>query len=203
MRLLRPAALLAAMALVSGTTASAVAANASSFPQYDHVFLILDENLSYSQVIGSPDAPEINALAADFGIAGVTHYTGVGDPSEPNYVAMLGGSTFGISDDNPYFWPGHTVNQPNLMSQLEGAGATTAADGSTYAAGWYADPSTGNYLSLIEHGTGGVWSIDTTPNPGTSSNGFASIAAIPGGGLWAVGNDSNNGNNATLAAHHC
>jgi phosphatidylinositol-3-phosphatase len=45
-------------------------------------------------------------LANDYGLA--TNYTGVGDPSEPNYVGMLGGSTFGIIDDNPYFWPGHT-----------------------------------------------------------------------------------------------
>ncbi len=117
------AAVIAASAATA--TVAAAPAAAASFPQYDHVFLILDENLSYSQVIGNPDAPEVNALAADYGIA--THYTGVGDPSEPNYVAMLGGSTFGISDDNPYFWPGHTVNQPNLMSQLEGAGKTWKA----------------------------------------------------------------------------
>jgi hypothetical protein len=125
MRLLRSAAIGAAIALTSALFSGTVTRAASSFPQYDHVFLILDENLSYSQVIGSPDAPEINALAADYGIA--THYTGVGDPSEPNYVGMLGGSTFGITDDNPYFWPGHTVNQPNLMSQLEAAGKTWKA----------------------------------------------------------------------------
>ncbi len=125
MRLLKSAAAGAAVALVAAVASAAAASAAASFPQYNHVFLILDENLSYSQVIGSPDAPDINALAADYGIA--THYTGVGDPSEPNYVGMLGGSTFGITDDNPYFWPGHTVNQPNLMSQLEGAGKTWKA----------------------------------------------------------------------------
>jgi len=81
--------------------------------------------------------------------------------------------------------------------------ATTAADGSVYAAGWYVDPASGNYFSLIEHNTGGQWSIDTTPDPGTSANGFASITAVPGGGLWAVGNYANNGNNVTLAAFHC
>jgi hypothetical protein len=126
MRPFRWAALGAALALTSaGISAAAVSATATaatSFPQYDHVFLILDENLSYSQVIGNPDAPDINALASDYGIA--SHYTGVGDPSEPNYVGMLGGSTFGISDDNPYFWPDHTVSQPNLLSQLEAAGKT-------------------------------------------------------------------------------
>jgi hypothetical protein len=58
-------------------------------------------------------------------------------------------------------------------------------------------------FSLIEHETGGAWSIETTPNPGSGSNGFASITAIPSGGLWAAGNYANTGNNATLIAHHC
>jgi hypothetical protein len=125
MRSIKSVAIGAAVALAAAMAPVAVASAASPIPSYNHVFLILDENLSFSQVIGSPDAPEINALANDYGIA--THYTGVGDPSEPNYVGMLGGSTFGISDDNPYFWPAHTENQPNLLSQLEGAGLTWKA----------------------------------------------------------------------------
>jgi hypothetical protein len=40
---------------------------------------------------------------------------------------------------------------------------TTAADGSTYAAGWSVDPGTGVYLSEILHGVNGQWTIDTTP----------------------------------------
>jgi Phosphoesterase family len=86
------------------------------------VFLIIDENHNYNQIIGNHAAPEINALASGYGLA--TRYSGVADPSEPNYVAMLGGSPFGIKDDEPYFSPSHTVNQPNLMSQMEGAGLT-------------------------------------------------------------------------------
>jgi hypothetical protein len=61
--------------------------------------------------------------------------------------------------------------------------ATTAADGSTYAAGWFIDIE----QTLIEHGVKGQWSIDPTPDPGTGDNGFAGITAVPGGGLWAVG----------------
>jgi phosphatidylinositol-3-phosphatase len=40
-------------------------------------------------------------------------------PSEPNYVASIGGSYFGIQDDNPYFT--HTIQAPSLASQLEAA----------------------------------------------------------------------------------
>lgn len=71
----------------------------AGFPQYDHVFLIINENHNAKQILGNPAAPIINALATDYGLA--TSYTGVGDPSEPNYVAMLGGSTFGINSDDP------------------------------------------------------------------------------------------------------
>ena len=96
------------------------------------------------------------------------------------------------------------VTSPNTgTGENDLFGAATAADGTVYAAGWYVDPSSGNYFSLIEHETGGVWSTDTTPDPGTGSNGFAGVAAIPGGGVWAVGNFSNSGNNATFVAHHC
>jgi hypothetical protein len=112
--------MLLAGALALAGSAGAPAAAGAAFPRYDHVFLLIEENHDFSQIIGNPDAPVINALAGDYGLA--TNYTGVADPSEPNYVAMLGGSAFGIKDDEPYFFPGHTVNRPNLMSQLQGAG---------------------------------------------------------------------------------
>jgi hypothetical protein len=92
------------------------------FPRYDHVFLVISENHKFDQIIGNPSAPIINALATDYGLA--TNYTGVSDPSEPNYVAMLGGSDFGISSDDPYFFPAQTVSADNLMSQLDAAGKT-------------------------------------------------------------------------------
>ena len=82
-------------------------------------------------------------------------------------------------------------------------GAATATDGSTYAAGWADNPATGNHVTVLEHGVGGQWSIDTTPNPGTGDNGFAGITAVPGGGLWAVGILTANGNASTLIAFHC
>jgi len=112
---------------VSGTVAVCLALTGlagaqrpRSFPQYRHIFLIVMESEPYSQIIGSPYAPILNALARDYGLA--TNYTGVGDPSEPNYAAMLGGSTFGLSSDDPYWFPGHTVQAQSLMSQLEAAG---------------------------------------------------------------------------------
>lgn len=101
---------------------SPLQAQNGSFPQYNHVFLLIMENENYKQVIGNKNAPILNALAQDYGLA--TNYRGVADPSEPNYVAMLGGDFFGINSDDPYWFPGHTVSANNLLSQLEAAGLT-------------------------------------------------------------------------------
>ena len=55
------------------------------------------ENHSLEDVLGSPSAPYLNSLAASGGLA--TDYSGVSHPSLPNYLAMIGGSTFGIGSD--------------------------------------------------------------------------------------------------------
>jgi hypothetical protein len=94
-------------------------------------------------------------------------------------------------------------NTPNATGENNLYAATTAAGGTIYAAGWSVDPSTGTYLSEILHNSAGQWSIDSTPNPGNGTNGFAGIGAVPGGGVWAVGVTSNKGNNSTLIAYHC
>ena len=119
------AAALTGAALAPARTASAdgPAGSAAAFPAYDHIFLIVEENHGFSQIIGNPVAPRLNQLAQRYGLA--TASFAVADPSAPNYVAMLGGSTFGIADNNAYYL--HTVDKPSLMSQLEGAHLTWKA----------------------------------------------------------------------------
>jgi hypothetical protein len=78
------------------------------------------------------------------------------------------------------------------------------ACGSTWAVGWYIDPSTDNHNPLVLQGISGVWSA--VPNPSCqagSDSGFSAITTIPGGGLWAVGVTSNSkGNYSTLIEFH-
>ncbi len=95
----------------------------SDVPQYQHIFYVMLENHSYNEIIGSPNAPQINALARANGLA--TNYYGITHPSEPNYVAAIGGSYFDIQDDAPYnSTASHTISAPSLVDQLEGAGLT-------------------------------------------------------------------------------
>ncbi|HUZ86227.1 MAG TPA: alkaline phosphatase family protein [Candidatus Baltobacterales bacterium] len=77
-----------------------------------HVFVIVMENRSYSEVAGSG---YIAQLAARFAVA--TNYHGVSRPSLPNYLALTSGSTWGISDDGF-----HALPAGGLGSQLTAAG---------------------------------------------------------------------------------
>jgi phosphatidylinositol-3-phosphatase len=109
----------------------------SAIPHYQHIVEIMMENTSYGTIIGNPNAPQINALADTYGLA--TNYFGVTHPSEPNYVANIGGSFFGIQDDNQFYCTpamattdptcagttvDHTISAPNLAEQLTNAGMT-------------------------------------------------------------------------------
>ena len=86
-----------------------------------HVVLIVMENKECGDIIGSPDAPYLNSLADRFALA--TSWHGITHPSLPNYIALLGGSTFGI-DSN---CTDCHVNEANLVDQLEAAGISWKA----------------------------------------------------------------------------
>ena len=83
-----------------------------------HVVLVIMENHAPSQIIGSADAPYINALAKSGAFFAqsfaVTH------PSQPNYLALFSGSTHGIMDDRCPL----TLEGTNLAQQLMDAGKT-------------------------------------------------------------------------------
>jgi hypothetical protein len=58
---------------------------------YAHVVWIWMENHSYEAIVGSPEAPYVNGLIADCGLA--TNYHNVTHPSLPNYIAATSGLT--------------------------------------------------------------------------------------------------------------
>jgi hypothetical protein len=104
-------------------TPAASASTPSTVPRYDHIFVIVEENHGFHDVIGNPAAPNLNALADRFGLA--TNYFGVSHPSEPNYVGLLGGNVFGVASDDAYWI--NTLDKPSLISQLDGAGVSWKA----------------------------------------------------------------------------
>ena len=101
---------------------AAPAASDLRVPRYAHIFLIIDENKSYERIMNGRDAPAIAALAKQYGNA--THFYAETHPSEPNYVAIVGGSTYGIADDAAFYAPGHTTDAPSLATQIEASKLT-------------------------------------------------------------------------------
>lgn len=70
------------------------------FGRLDHVFLIIMENETDTDILGNPNAPFINAYARQANQA--SNYFAVGHPSAPNYLEITGGSNFGLKED---YWP--------------------------------------------------------------------------------------------------
>jgi phosphatidylinositol-3-phosphatase len=66
-------------------------------PRPDHIVIVIEENKSFSQIIGSREAPYINELAKRGAL--FTQSYGVTHPSQPNYLALFSGSTRGITSD--------------------------------------------------------------------------------------------------------
>ena len=75
--------------------------------------MIVMENKSYSQIIGSPEAPYINQMAHTY--ASAAHYYAIRHPSLPNYLALTSGSTQGLISD----CPNCSFDVRNLVDQLE------------------------------------------------------------------------------------
>jgi hypothetical protein len=91
--------------------------SAARLPQSpgSHVVVIVMENAEYGEVIGDPAAPYVNALARRYGLA--TQSYAITHPSLPNYLALTGGATFGVSSD----CTGCHVSAVNIVDQLERA----------------------------------------------------------------------------------
>ena len=70
---------------------------AGELPRPDHIVIVIEENKSFTQIIGNHDAPYINALARR-GLLFTQSY-GVTHPSQPNYLALFTGTTRAITSD--------------------------------------------------------------------------------------------------------
>ncbi len=90
-------------------------------PQFDHVVVVVFENKAQNRVLGSDDAPTFARLANSY--ATLLNYRAITRPSLPNYLALVSGSTQGITDDCTRC----VVDAPNLVDTLEAAGRTWKA----------------------------------------------------------------------------
>jgi hypothetical protein len=81
----------------AGSATHATGASPNSVPRLDHVVVVVFENEERKSILGSPAAPTFNRLAATYSQA--TDERAVSHPSLPNYLALVSGSTHGVTDD--------------------------------------------------------------------------------------------------------
>ena len=87
-------------------------------PNFDYIVVIVFENREFEKIVGNPAMPVFNRLAQDYTL--LTQHYAVTHPSLPNYLAMIGGDTFGIKRNCDDCF----INAPSLPDLIEASGRT-------------------------------------------------------------------------------
>jgi len=145
---------------------------AQSIPRPDHIVIVVEENKSYAQIIGNPAAPYINELSHR-GVLFTQSY-GVTHPSQPNYLALFSGSTYGVrSDVCPL-----ELNGNNLASTLLEKGLSFASYSESMPQPGFAGCAYGAYMR--KHNPVANWKEQATLNQPFSAfpQDFAKLPAL-------------------------
>jgi phospholipase C len=101
--------------------ATSMCGTATKAPTYKHVVIIMEENFSYSSIVGSSQAPYINSVIKSCGLA--TDYHNITHNSLPNYIGLTDGMS--VSQLKPYDFdclPGAgcevAATQNNIFNEL-------------------------------------------------------------------------------------
>jgi phosphatidylinositol-3-phosphatase len=115
--------ILSALALITACSGARGMSGPSSkpaqgaVPQFGHVVLVVEENHSYSSVIGNSAMPYLNSLARRYGLA--TNYYANVHQSIGNYFVLTTGQIITVDDSF-----NGTVDADNLARELLAAGKT-------------------------------------------------------------------------------
>lgn len=89
-------------ALLAGPALAGEGAVPSGIPSLDHVWVIMMENHAYGQIVGNPSSPFTNKYMSLANTA--RNYFAIAHPSLTNYLEFVGGSNFGVLNDNSPDW---------------------------------------------------------------------------------------------------
>lgn len=121
--------MLAALAAIALGGAAQGAAPKPAVPKLDHVVVVVFENQERGSVLGSGQAPTFDRLASTY--AQATNYRAVAHPSLPNYLALVSGSTHGVTND----CEDCPQAGPTIGSRLSAKGRTWQAYAEGYPSG--------------------------------------------------------------------
>ncbi len=176
-------------------SASASATVTAPAPAPRHIFLLVMENAGAPDLISQPP---IQALMSQFGAA--TNYSGVTQPSLPNYLALTAGTT---AMDSSGDYPSGPFSSDNLFAQLQREGIGWGA----YAEGWPGNLGTfgqaANVGAYIQHHFPVTYFSDLLSSPSAAANihdlsvlkqQLAGPASVVPQFVWITPNDSNDDN---------
>lgn len=113
--------LLGVAALLACSLSLAQSARTKSTASFDHpskLLTIIEENRTPAQM--RAEMPYLHSLAQRF--ASATDYSAIRHPSLPNYLAIAGGSTFGVADDDSP--AAHPISGDSIFDQAIAMGKT-------------------------------------------------------------------------------
>src|SRR5262245_44754133 len=128
---------------VPSQTPSATAAPRPLVPEFEHIVIVVLENKEFGVVYGSAKMPYFNQLVRSYTL--LTQHYAVAHPSLPNYLAMIGGDTFGITFD----CDSCIVEAQTLPDLIEASGRTWKTYQEDMPSPCYPEPYAGNYA--IKH----------------------------------------------------
>ena len=115
--------------------------NTGQVPQVNHAFIVVEENASYTNVVGNPAMPYLNSLANQYGLA--TNYFADTHPSIGNYFMLSTGQTLTNDDgQTPSSFP---VTADNLVRELLAGGKTWKSYAESLPSVGYLGGNTGQY----------------------------------------------------------
>jgi acid phosphatase len=115
----------------------------SGLPEFSHVFIVVEENHSFSDVIGNASMPYLNGLANTNSLA--TEYYADAHPSLPNYFELTVGEGTSITGTLGDSYNG-IVTQDNVVRALVAAGKSWKSYAESLPAIGYLGGDSGPYL---------------------------------------------------------
>ncbi len=143
-----------------GNTLNNGTGSTGTVPQFSHVVVVMEENASYTDVIGSSAMPYLNGLANKYSLA--TQYYGNTHPSIGNYFML----TTGKIETNDDGFSG-TISDDNLARQFAKDGKTWKAYAESIPSAGYLGGDSGPYL---KHHVPFAYFSDITGNSAQAAN---------------------------------
>src|SRR5881396_764870 len=165
----------------------------SATNNFDQLVVVLMENKNLNEVYGP--APYMTQLADQYSFS--QGWSSITNPSQPNYIALLGASTFGVGGDGNH----PNLNHPTLVDLIETSGHTWNAIAEGSGSGCSINPDRGeDHFPFLSYTTiTGNAARCANLHSGSSAD---VVAALNAGTnfIWFTPNDGHNMHDNSVAS---